>query len=67
VPQRWFKQDDPKYQAILTESRPRFVIRIVGVYFAIIFIAAQLFRLVGGFIPGARFGIGISLLVFVGL
>jgi hypothetical protein len=64
---RWFKQDDPKYQVILIESTPRFVIRIVGVYFAIIFIAAQLFRLIGGFIPGVRFGVGISLVVFIGL
>ena len=67
APHRWFKQGDPKYQVILTESTPRFVIRIVGVYFAIIFIAAQLFRLIGGFIPEVRFGVGISLVVFIGL
>src|SRR6266403_5408538 len=57
----------PKYAVLLTESTPRAVVRSVGVYFGIIIIAAQICRLVAGFLPSARFGLSIGFLVFVGL
>ena len=57
----------PKYAVLLTESTPRAVVRSVGVYFGIIIIAAQIFRLVAGLLPSARFVLSIGFLVFVGL
>jgi hypothetical protein len=58
---------DPKYAAILSESTPRFVGRIVGVYFGIIIIAAQICRFVSGFSPSARLALAIGFLTFVAL
>lgn len=57
--------DDPKYRAMVTESGVRFVGRSITVYFGIIIIATQVCRMLGAFIPSARSGVAIGLLVFV--
>jgi hypothetical protein len=58
---------DPKYAVLVTESAPRAIVRSVSVYFGIIFIAAQLCRLLIVLIPAARYVVSVIFLVFVTL
>jgi hypothetical protein len=59
--------DDPKYHAMLTESTVRSIGRSILVYFGIIIIGTQVVRIIGSFIPSARFGVAIALAIFVAL
>jgi hypothetical protein len=63
-PESAHKWDDPKYKVLLTESTLKCLIRGVGVYFCIIIIAAQICRLIGVFIPIARFAMFLVFVVF---
>jgi hypothetical protein len=57
----------PKYTVLVTESAPRAIVRSVSVYFSIIFIAAQLCRLLIAVIPATRDVISVIFLIFVTL
>jgi hypothetical protein len=59
--------DDPKYRTIVTESTVHSIGRSISVYFGIIIIATQISRMIGSFMPSARFDVAIVLLVFIGL
>ena len=56
---------DRNRAVLLTESAIRSVGRSVWVYFGIIIIVTQVCRIVGRMIPQARFGLAITMLVFI--
>ncbi len=55
----------PRYATILAESTPRFVVRVLGVYFCFVIILAQMFRIIMRFLPAGRFALGVTFLVLV--
>lgn len=61
-PTKW---DDPKYQAILTESTPKFVCRVLVVYVTMTLIAAQVGGLLARFVPSSRYPLLVALIIFV--
>lgn len=59
------KSNDPTYRAVIIESTPRFVLRSIGVYFGVIIILAQLYRVVLSYFPSARSTVSILFIVLV--
>jgi hypothetical protein len=58
---RW---EDPKYRRLVTESTPRFLVRVFAVYFGILIIAAQICRFVAGLVPSIRSDLLVIFIVF---
>jgi hypothetical protein len=56
---------DRNRAVLLTESAIRSVGRSVWVYFGIIIVVTQVCRIIGSMIPQARFGLAITMLVFI--
>jgi hypothetical protein len=59
------KGNDPKYEVVIAESTPRFIIRGVGVYFGVIIIFSGIGRLIDTFVPAARFVVFVAFVAFV--
>src|SRR4051794_3513908 len=61
------KWEEPKYQAMLTESTPNFIVREVSVYFGVVIILSGIARLIDKFIPAAHGAVAVAFLGLVSM
>jgi len=59
--------DNPKYEVLLSESTPRFIIREVSLWVVVALILSTLGFWIDRFVPSARFAVGVTFIVLIGL